>query len=25
VDSAGDMYIGEVLNGARLQKFARKK
>jgi len=25
VDSVGDMYIGEVLNGARLQKFARKK
>jgi peptidylglycine monooxygenase len=25
VDSAGDLYIGEVLNGARLQKFARKK
>lgn len=25
VDSAGDLYIGEVLNGARLQKFARKR
>jgi sugar lactone lactonase YvrE len=24
-DSSGDLYIAEVLNGARLQKFARKK
>jgi DNA-binding beta-propeller fold protein YncE len=24
-DSAGDIYVAEVLNGARLQKFARKK
>jgi DNA-binding beta-propeller fold protein YncE len=25
VDSVGDMYVGEVLEGKRLQKFARKK
>src|SRR6266540_5021681 len=25
VDSVGDMYIGEVLEGQRLQKFARRK
>jgi DNA-binding beta-propeller fold protein YncE len=25
VDSVGDMYVGEVLEGRRLQKFARKK
>ena len=25
VDSAGDLYVGEVLEGQRLQKFARKK